>query len=282
MNVLAFLFSLLLICACSFSLSMRTQQLSELIDRTYQAHHRVSQSILNSYESLCYKQIPKKRSEPSSKKQNHRSHQKRTHNRECARLNLWPLVREGKERHPVLYQTAAQLLRNLYGEALFSDQGQYEVVLLNALMTAAQMELTKHPDLLFLSIEKLRLPQCSLLYYQMLKGTKRVSGESGYPSLLEFLSLDKRASRICIHHASEPLLTACFGSCIAHQLMEQEEPLQRDEFRELCARKGRRFSEEFFDLFDLHKSSHRTTDSQKIVVHDENEVLLRKKLFFAS
>ena len=279
MNLIAFIFGLLLIFTCSFSLSLRKFHLTEPIDSTYRANAIASQKILNSYESLRYKRIPKKKSAETEKKKQNRNqttHQHdRTQNGACARLNLWPLIQEGRETHPALYQTAVRIFKTFYTES--------PELFLNALLEAAKMQLKKDSGALSFSLEKLALGSLQLTYYQMLKGAMKAPADQRYPSLLELITLEKTPSLICLQHTSQPLLNALFTAPLAEQILLEKEELKKDQLRELCLHKGQRVvDDEFLNLFDLQQTSHRISENQTILVQDENEVSLKKKVFFAS
>lgn len=296
MNAVGLVFGLLLIFTCTFSLSLRKAVLSEPVEKTFRAHNIASQKILNNYESARYKRI-KKKNTPEPKKNSHGNKTNDStpkeidlsENRDCARLNLWPLIEEDKNSHQTLYQVAAQIIRNLYAQKL-SLEPKFEYELLDALIAAAKSGLKKNLETTGIALEKLSLPErkkssLQMTYYTMLKGTKLASSEKSYPSLMDTFILEKEASRLCLTHAPAPLLEALFGSRAAKKILleagNKEARFNKEKLRELCMREENiHLNDEFLNLFSFQ--SNHSAKNQKIFVEDEKGIRLKKKVFFAS
>ena len=298
MNIMSLVMGLLLIFACTFTLSLRKTAINQRVEKTYEAHMNASRKIRNSYESLCYKQLRSVTKEP--KEANHENslpanRKKKTApiNPACARLNLWPLVIEGPEKHPAIYETAAEILRAFYSRALFNEEPRFEYCLLNALIEAARQANT-NPNNSHLLLEKLSLKDLSVkrlyplqsIYYHMLRGTKTLSANPGYPSLIDYFVIENNKSRLCLHHTSPQMLAALFGSrageVLYNEMQTSKEHLSLERLQDICAHNGKSaLSEEFLQIIDL-KSRDLHSSGQQILVKEDADVCLKQKVFFPS
>ncbi len=292
MNILSLVMGLLLIFACTFSLSLHKAMLSQSVEKTVQAHLNVTRKLRNSYESLCYRQLRSGAKENKPKKiHSHREREKQQLNLGCARLNLWPLVVDGVEKHPALYETAAQILCTFYSKHLFPNEQRFEYYLLNALLEAARQANTD-PNSSHLIFEKLSLNKTNVkqlyplqsIYYRMLRGTKTSMQDQSYPSLLDYFALDNKNSRVCLHHASPEMLVGLFGSragpIIYTELKKNETPISLERLEDLCKQNGNpALSDEFLKFLDLDSVSHHSS-GQKVLVKQDSDVCLKQKVFF--
>jgi hypothetical protein len=128
-----------------------------------------------------------------------------------ARLNFYHLLHEPEQPYYPkgfsIYETTAQLLRNLYGNSLLLQKKKdIEYALLDALLS--QKEKTKHfvyPD----ELASIELGDASLqmLFHQMLQGGYL---QTSYPSLLDYITFDAGGTpfmrKINFLFVSEPLL----------------------------------------------------------------------------
>jgi len=298
MNIMSLVMGLLLIFACTFSLSLRKAAINQRVEKTYQAHMNASRKIRNSYESICYEQLRSVSKEPKEKEhQNANSPQPKKKaeklNFACARLNLWPLIVDGAEKHPALYETAAQILSSFYSKPLFNEEPRFEYCLLNSIIEAAHQANTD-PNNSYLLLEKLLLKNLNVkqlystrsIYYRMLRGTKSIKADQRYPSLLDYFTIENKNSRICLHHASSKMIVALFGSragsSIYNELQTSKTDLSLDRLQELCSQNGNlALSEEFLKLIDL-RSIDPPTSGQKVLVKEDADVCLKQKVFFPS
>jgi len=295
MNLLSLVMGLLLIFACTFTLSLNKAAMSKSVEKTYQAHINASRKILNSYESICYERMREEKKEPQKEKKTAAHHEPCVEvlNLDCARLNIWPLLQDGKEKHLILYETAAHLLRSFYGESLLNGQLRWEYQLLDVILDAAQIA-ARDPNRTHIPLEKLSLKESNvkqlyplqMVYYRMLKGTKKRKTKQSYPSLLEYFVAEKKETHLCLQHASMEMLRALFGERIApilyRELKERETPLLPDRVREICAQNGLiALSEDFLKLFDLQSSRHHPS-GQKTLVKEDADVCLKQRVFLPS
>lgn len=294
MNLLGLILGFLLIFACTFSLSLAKSSLSQRVEKTYQAHTNATRHILNSYESLCYhrmrgetKDLPK----ISSQKKPQKKKEEPSLNQECARINLWPLIEDGKEKHIVLYETAARALSAMYRPILAQIPPRSEYTILDAILSSAQKAKfsTQHPHVHLekLSLNGDRVKQLYTLqsiYYQMLRGTKQNVNELSYPSLMECFVIDQKPSAICIQHASFEMLKALFGEKAAgqlfHEMEESEIPLTMERIQDVCHQASLDVSEDFFKLLDLQSRHHLC--GPKILVGQDQDICIKQKVYLPS
>jgi hypothetical protein len=134
-----------------------------------------------------------------------------------ARLPL-PLIPENaSEGTPTLYESTAQLLRQLYGDtSLFREHPHLEYRLLDSLQEAFKIqqqnknegfqgkpELSEHLASLPMSSPELRK-----IWVQLLRGKQ--SSEDGYPSLLEYMTVGDKQEKINVAFAPQEILIAVF------------------------------------------------------------------------
>jgi hypothetical protein len=300
MNTLGLVFGLLMIFTCMFSLSLRKEMLAQTIEKTHLAHQTTTRKILDSYQSECYKKLPpapkvesgkdssdlpsEEDLEPSPLPEQEINH----FNGICARLNLWPLVQEGREKYPDLYETAAKILSHLYGPFLFPEEKRLEYTLLDTLLTAAKDSLG--PSDKSLPLEKISLKRGGVkrlyplheIYYRMLKGTKKVATLKSYPSLIELFVLERQASdtKICLRHASYELFTALFGSRVAPRLYQEvhqsKTALAKDTILDICKEGGNiGVREEMLDLFDSTKHH---LSGERVLVEEDSGISLKRRV----
>lgn len=132
----------------------------------------------------------------------------------CARLNLFPLIDQGRNEHPALYEIASKLLRLFYHPTFLQHPGM-EYQLLDAMITAGKRILKEE---LILPIETLDLkdPFLQSIYYSLLKGTKKDP-----PPLLDYFKIERVPSTICLFDADPKMLSVFFGEKQATALYEE-------------------------------------------------------------
>ena len=250
--------------------------LATQIESTYQAWQIANRKLLKAYENSrfdTFREAPKEKVEekpPSMRPLSPEKPPKKQSNRSCARLNLWPLVADGKKEHPLLYETAASLLRSLYAKPLFGAEKRWETSLLDAVLQAAEQQ-HKDPKISSILLEKLSLPvPKASIFYRMLRGTRK-NIDNPYPSLLDYFVCEEADAKICLPHASLELLTALFGEKTANELyreFQKEKALQNVErFKQLCIGE-----EELFSFQACPGSRHKT------LVVESGDVCLRKEI----
>lgn len=296
MNILGLVFSVLLILSYGFYACWDKQLASSRLRTTYVSHEKVNRKILNSYQSKVYdhlgsqKKTPEPHEEETDEEEVSQPAQPKSKkpdlNRECARLNLWPLIQEGREAHPTLYELAAKMIRTFYSP-LQNQKKRFEYHFLDALLAAAKAALQQRTPF---ALEKVDLNDADLqrIYYKMLKGTKQwdLSLGLGYPSLLDYVKAERSTEKICLFHAHPDLITALFNGKIAASLYaeihQKEGPAVTKELVEKVCSEHHQISvdPELFKLLEFGKPFHE--EHKKTFIAEEGEISLRKNLYLKS
>lgn len=289
MNILGLVFSILLILSYGYYAVLDKHAAGIKLRNTYLSHYEANRKVLNQFESQFYnhslhpkKNLPVKEKTEEEKFAGEEINEKEPKfNRECARINLWPLIHEGREAHPLLYELAAKLIRTFYGP-LNPEEKRFEYRFLNLLLASA-----KKSEQDAFSLEKVVLPDPEMqrIYYKMLKGTKKwdLREEIGYPPFTEYVKAEPADEKICIFHAHPDLLTVVFNPKIAWklhgELHKEGGPVLTRELIERIASETHTFSIDnaLFELLEL-KDYLKHQDQKTTFVADVGGVLLRKKL----
>ena len=278
----------MLILSLGFYACLEKGRLSTRLSKTYLSHEKAHRDILNTYQSEVYKRLWRKSgshalqennpaqeisSPPTTKPQP-------PINRQCAKINLYPLVQEGRENHPILYELAARALRTFYAP-LAKKQARFEYLLLDELLATARQF---PPDRTF-AFEKLELPHHQRLYYKMLKGTKQwnITTHLGLPPLLDYFKIAHEKDRICLCHAHPDLLTVLFGASVANTLYpeihQKKGPALTRELVETHFHNARLFPPDPALLDLLEYGHHRHTEVKKMLVGTDQDLSLRQPVY---
>ncbi len=289
MNFVTFVFSLLLIFAFGTFVVLEKQSGDRRLRETYLGHVLANRKILSEWESKTYhsfRSIPKE----TDKKEHTQERKPKQEdapeiNPSCARLNLWPLVQEGREKHPLLYDMALKLLDSFYGMTLFKNKPQEKGLFLNAFLKKAQDAIQKNR----FSLEKLSIdPTFQASYYKMLKGTKtwKPKEEIGYPSLLDVIKVDESASKVCLCHAHQGQIMALFGKdagkLLYDEIHKEDGPVPTKELVEELFAKSHKTApnEEFFDLLEMGRQRHLERGKTTFIASDDaSGITLRKNIY---
>lgn len=265
----------------------------------YIGHLKASRKLLNNYENEVFTALRKKTAEKSPSKPSSLLKQGRKKtakkpavpeiNAECARLNLWPLITEGKEAHPALYEMACQLLRHFYGKNLLTHPSKAECRFLDQFLVEAKKAILKPTPF---ALEKVEMPSPELrtLYYHMLKGTKaEKEGPLAYPSLLDYIRVDPNEEKLCLAHAHPTLLSFLFPKKVAAALYEKihqkKAPALTQELLEQIYNECHCIqpSQELYAFIQLPAKKHKRGPKRTLIAQDENTQLsLRKNVYLQS
>ncbi|MES2273827.1 MAG: hypothetical protein V4487_06510 [Chlamydiota bacterium] len=297
MNILGLVFSLLLMLSFGFW-TLREKQLgSNRLRSTYLGHERANREILNRCQVDFYGNLSREKSgeaadEEKPEKSTAAAAKKEkktpaiTLNGECAKINLWPLLEQGREQNPILYELTARLLSQFYGSALFENKARLEYQFLDTLLESAKLAQLKKVPLL---LEKLELNHESLqkVYYRMLKGTKKcdLSQGVGYPCLLDYIKLEPVQQKICFSHAHLDLISVFFGFNVAGKIFaelhtQSKPPLTKDTIEEWCSQSHIQIDPLFFEMIELGRDRHGRGGKKTLIGEDlETHVSLRQKVY---
>ncbi len=293
MNILGLVFSLLLILSYGFYACWEKQSGSARLRQTYLGHQKVNRKILNSYESEIYERLRHKKPESEPKIAAENEPQSKSApkiiplNSDCAKINLWPLIYKGREENPILYEMAAKLLRTFYGSPLYDNQPRIEYKLLDAILASAKSALQKKAPF---ALEKLAFEEKSMrmLYYKMLKGTKKwdLTAGSGYPSLLDYVKVESGEEKICLFHAHPDILAVLFGPKAAPKLFEEMHrekapAFTRETIEKVCSESHLvALDPDLFNLLEIGRTNHRLDSKKTLVENDpDTQISLRKNVY---
>ncbi len=230
MNILILVGSFLLI----FSFGIATfikHSASGILKQTYfSSVMEVERDLHNRAQATQYQRAitrerkPKEEKKPRAPRAKKFSRDKAAPN-EKSKFNLIPLFTPSAE-HDQLYEIAAKLLKDIYGDTGISKAASqlsvsnFEYKILDALIAKA------HTEKEFVSLEDLAPEEHNLreLFLKMMHGTKHytLATKQGYPPLGDFFLLHNKRKAICFCFASTPLLNATFGTKITQYILEEE------------------------------------------------------------
>ncbi len=285
MNILPFVVAVLFILSYGIGASFQNQLFSRRNQTANLGLLRAEQKFLRQSEEEQFstllgteRTVKKKEKEPSQKEAS-KAVPLPTINPPCARLNLFPLISEGKEAHLPLYETAAKLLRTLYAKKVFREEKQFEYKLLDALLTSAKKPLEKKDSL---SLETLALKDTSLqpTYYTLLKGAKK-----HFPSLLDYLKIERTPSQICLFHAHPTALSIFFGEKTAHKLYQElhtnrKAGIDLEAILQWANDPHLAFTDaKVWELLDFHRPKHGDASQKTLLIEDdETHISVRKNI----
>lgn len=289
MNILPFVFTILLIFAYTGAASFQKYFTSRQAQSAYIGLRKAERTLQRKTEKKQYKTLPgtlvildKGKKEPRIK-----SEEKKipSINPSCARLNLFPLINEGRETHPELYNMALKVLQLFYQEQIFLEGSQTAARLLDSLLASAKQTL-KDQDVLALETLALNEETLQPLYYRLLKGTKHsdLFSSKGYPALIDYFKIERVPSQICLFHAHPHMLAPFFGTKTALRLykivhQEKKAGFEIEALITLLGDAHLRFTPPaVWELIDL-KRPHHSIGKQTLIAEDKKTgISLRKTL----
>jgi len=287
MNVIGFVFCILAVLSLGASLALEKQVSAHRLRSSYLGHIAASREILDQTTSEFYASL---KCQPGSEKKWQGEKKSASQNTTpppppppinpfCARLDLTLLIEKGLE-EKALYEAAAKLLRIFYKD-LF--EGQAETKFLDALLKVVRLQIA-HQE--FSGLEKVSFkdPHFQMVYYKMLKGTKKndVLRGIGYPSLLDYVKIESAASKICLRHAHPNLLSVFFTAKGGTKLYEaihtpKAPPVTKETIERICQEvRAPLLSPELFDLFEIAKGHDAPKETTLIGEDTGSRISLRK------
>lgn len=291
MNVLGLVFSILLILSYGFYACRDKHTAAARLRSTYTASQQVNRKILNSFESKVYEKLERPLSEKKGEEEEEASQKEKSEtrkekkpgvNRECSKINLWPLIHEGRETHPVLYELAAKLIRTFYGP-LDTGEKRFEYQFLDTLLASAKGALQEEGPF---SLEKIALlkPDYQKVYYKMLRGTKSwdLREGIGYPPLRDYVKAEPSEEKLCLFHAHPDLITVLFNAKIGWKLyaeIHQEHPpaLTEQLIEKVCSEMHQiSIDRDLLQLLQLGRPDHEEHKKVFVAEDEKGTVSIRK------
>jgi hypothetical protein len=281
MNILGLVFALLLILSYGFFAAWEKHTALHRLQSTYLGHERASRTLFNRYQSEVYRRLRSEKKPPSNTQKKKTASLKPRLNPECAKLNLYPLINEGRESHPFLYEMAAKMLRLFYSKPLFGSRPRFEYSLLDQILTAAKVAQQKEG----FALEKLELKD-QITFYKMLKGTREWNLKEGigYPSLLDYLKMEKEEEKICLFHAHPDLIAVLFNLKAADKIymkIQEEKTLSKETIERLCSEAHLiALDPALFEMIHTSSPSHDPPLKKTFVAEDaSSQVFLKRSIY---
>jgi hypothetical protein len=287
MNILPFVFAVLFILSYGIGASLQNQIASHRNQKANLGLLRAERKFLQDSELEQYKNLPgvELKSEKGEKSTSLAKEEPSNDvpfpkiNPSCARLNLFPLIDEGKEAHLPLYETAAKLLRTFYQAEVFGNEKRFEYKLLDNLLASAKKQLEVKDTF---PLETLSLKDTSLqpVYYILLKGiVKR------FPSLLDYIKIERPPSQICLFHAHPKIMTVFFGEKTASRLYqelhgERKAAIGLEAILQWAHDPHLAFVDaKVWELIDFQRPKHGSSSQKTLVAEDEeSHISIRKNI----
>ncbi len=288
MNILAFILAILLILSYSTFAQFQKHLSSRRSQTAYIGLRKAERSLLRQSEAKTFRDTPGTIIKPLKHKAATPKEKKAARypaiNPPCCRLNLFPLLIDGKENHPARYELAAKLLRTFY-PAEFKKKG-FEYHLLDSLIESGKLAL-KEQDTLPLETISLNDPELQPLYYQLLKGTKHADlfTAKGAPPLIDYFKIDRAVEPICLFHAHPHMLTPFFGvkpTPALYQKLHQEVKSGIELEALLFLANNPQLSlidPAIWELLDLKRPSHGRPSQETLIAEDKTTgISIRKNI----
>jgi hypothetical protein len=201
-------------------------------------------------------------------------------------LNLYPLFKEGKDKQKTLFVVFKKLLHELYGKtSLCPQDGQKNSQFIDHLATVLLESFSTQSFEGNFSLENLSLTDASLqpIFYKMLKGTKHYDRDQpfGYPSLLDFIVIQKTATLSLVFAPRETLI-ALFSLGIAEKIQQYQEkeqffPISKESFEKIAQQENFPLSPELYKLFNFVKTPRYEKKSEVLFLEKKTGIKIRKK-----
>ena len=227
MNILPFIFTLLLIFSALSLQFIREEKSFFLFESTLKSHLKAERVLRNHLTQRAYRNIKVVRTTKKGNKKAAAASKPRRNllpPLDNSKLNLSPLLQAGINRktHP-LYEPTIRFIQLLYQKALFKDEPEIAHLLLESFFTS---ESTGEEIKDFYPKD----PKLKSIFYKMLQGTNQydLATHLGIPPLTAVLTLNPKAPFANLALASPPLLEALLGAQITQTLLFQEKEKSTD------------------------------------------------------
>lgn len=292
MNALGFVFCILIILSFGAALSLEKQISVHRLRSSYLGSLAANRAILDQTTSDFYDSLKKAPASEAKEKAEKRKEEEEKKdpppppliNPQCAKINLYPLIERDQREEPYLYETVAKLLKVFYGQALFDNKVRAEYKFLDAFLKEVR-HLMGNREFSVLEKVSFKDPHFQILYYQMLKGTKKndLSKGVGYPSLLDYIKIEPAASKICLFHAHPNLLSVFFTAKGAKKIYaaihtSKAPAVTQETIVGICQEvHAPLLDAHVFDLFELSERRHPRGLKATVIGEDpDKHILLRK------
>jgi len=289
MNIVAFIAGLLLIFAITTNTLSKKHLSDGFVSKSFSGYMKSSRKATNNYERYCFDNLqervkPKQETKEEKKKlSDNRKVKTRIINPENAKINIYQLVIDKKEKQKDTYNLVASLIKTLYSNQNFYKKG-IENDILNNILVAFESQIEKKQNLNF---ETLILKDGSFknIYYKIIKGTKFYDFEKkiGCPSILDFVKIENSKEKIPIKDASKELLITFFNKKITeeiHPLQTKYPPknLTCENILSICQKNNFSIDEKDLKIFDFSNSINRSNEKTFVGFDKNTDIKCKIKL----
>lgn len=228
MNILPLLFIFITILSLTSYHFLHERISSENSLRSYRGYMRAERLARTHLANMQYKKATnstskkEKRVSHLNKEQKYLNPRSKTPASEASRFNLHLLF--SSQPPPIIYETAARLIKILYGHADFFKESKIPY-LEYAIIDQMKLNCRTKTPLTFFTLFP-DDPTYQPIFYKLIKGTNHYSLQSkeGYPPLHDFFTLTPQNNKVSLQfpYASEALLQALWGEAIATTIIEKE------------------------------------------------------------
>ncbi len=285
MNILSLVITILMIFAISTQMLLSKKVSSDIISKSYVGYMKVQRRATSKSETYYYSTIKTEKNEKEIKQKIKTEKVKKIKepNRSESYFNIYPLITEGKESHPELYESILHLIRVLYLENGFFKNLKIKNLdkeILNNILLSAKESLKEELSANELHLAKLELKEKDLqpIYYKMMKGSKfyNYKEKIGYPSLLDFIKIRDEKNKIPINSAHFEILSILFNEKIAEEIVKLQllgEEITKERLNDLLTKKHFQLNPKIWDFISFTNISNPT----EIIVKDENTDISLKR-----
>ncbi|NGX44062.1 MAG: hypothetical protein K1060chlam3_00221 [Candidatus Anoxychlamydiales bacterium] len=289
MNIVAFIAGILMIFAITTNTLSKKHLSDGFVSRSFSGYMKSSRKATNEYERYCFDNLKEsvKSKQRTTADREKPSEDKKEKTREIhienAKINIFQLVIDKKEKQKDTYNLIASLIKTLYSNQSFYKKG-FEKDILNNILVAFENQIKKKQNLNF---ETLILKDGSLknIYYKIIKGTKFYDFEKkiGCPSILDFVKVENSKEQIPMKDASKEFLITFFDKKITKEIsaLQIEYPpknLTLQNVLSICQKNNLPIDENDLKLFDFSNSMYRSNEKTFVGFDKNTDIKCKIKL----
>ena len=229
MNVLGFIFSLLLLFGFSFYAFWEKTLYSQKLCSSFVSRHIATREMHNNYEKILYKAVQKKNKTPKTSTTSEDPKKRRFLKSEevpsCIKFNISIFLKEDQiDSNPLFSAFFQSSYDSLLSASDVNCNSFYQ-----RFLNLAKKLYEKDPENFHFGKIDFKEKKLQRLYYSLLKGSPHYFIEKkGHPPLFNYLKIEPTESKICLSCATFDQLKAFFSESVAVRLWNRKEtPLER-------------------------------------------------------
>ncbi|OGN61625.1 MAG: hypothetical protein A3F40_00160 [Chlamydiae bacterium RIFCSPHIGHO2_12_FULL_27_8] len=255
MNILGFIFTILMIFSIITNNLYLKAKNETIFSSSLNGFMKASRNLNNNFEKEIFKNL-----KTNNEKKEKILSKTRNINILNAKMNLYPLLDKKKSENAEYYNLAAKLIKELYKESDFYQEG-FEFFLLDRIILNDKN--TPSLDRIDLNNSKFQK-----IYYKMLKGSKTYN----IPSFLDYFTIKEKDFKIPIKDASFELLKCAFSTDLAYKIKNEQlvNPVNFENISTFIS------NEKYSTLFDYSKRAQKI-DSFLVGIDKETNIQILKR-----